>query len=80
MAGKKFVILLLLAVFVLGGCAQVGPVGEDGRPLIVKKGTIRTFLCETTPFVFKGRLYRFEAIRAGFINDRVESPPKGNTL
>ncbi|MDP6054897.1 MAG: hypothetical protein QF879_21365, partial [Candidatus Latescibacteria bacterium] len=44
--------------------------------MIVKKGTIRTFLCETTPFVFKGRLYRFEAIRAGFINDRVESPDK----
>ena len=29
-------------------------------PLIVKKGTIDLDLCETTPFVFKGKLYRLD--------------------
>ncbi len=31
-----------------------------GRPVIVKKGTIDVDLCESTPFVFKGKLYRLE--------------------
>lgn len=30
------------------------------RPRIVKKGTVDLDLCETTPLVFKGRLYRME--------------------
>src|SRR6187399_2590416 len=29
-------------------------------PVIVKKGTVDLDLCETSPFVFKGKLYRLE--------------------
>src|SRR6478735_7944656 len=29
-------------------------------PVVVKKGTIDLDLCETSPFVFKGKLYRLE--------------------
>jgi hypothetical protein len=35
------------------------------RPIIVKKGTIDLDLCETTPFVFHGKLYRLEWFRSG---------------
>lgn len=40
-----------------------GPVDEEGRPLIVKTGTIDCDLVETTPVVFHGRVYRFEYVR-----------------
>ena len=36
------------------------------RPRIVKLGTIDCDLVETTPVVFRGRLYRFEYVRAGY--------------
>lgn len=35
-------------------------------PKIKKKGTIDIDTVETTPLVFKGKLYRFESIRAGY--------------
>jgi hypothetical protein len=37
------------------------------RPVIMKKGTIDLDLCETTPFVFKGSVYRLEWFRSGSI-------------
>ncbi len=37
------------------------------RPVIVKKGAIDQDLCETTPFVFHGTLYRLEWFRSGSI-------------
>ncbi|MCL5097707.1 MAG: alpha-L-fucosidase, partial [Candidatus Omnitrophica bacterium] len=43
-----------------------GPVDEFGRPKIVKLGTIDCGLVETTPVVFKGRLYRFEYVRQNY--------------
>ena len=36
------------------------------RPLIVKLGTIDVDLVETTPVVFKGKLYRYEYVRKGY--------------
>src|SRR3990172_6618118 len=36
------------------------------RPPIVKLGTIDVDLVETTPVVFKGRLYRFEYVRHNY--------------
>lgn len=62
---------LLLAALCLGplvGCAAdtsaaalaAGPVTEDGRPLVKKFGTVGIDLCETSPFVFKGKLYRLD--------------------
>jgi hypothetical protein len=42
------------------------------RPAITKKGTIDQDLCETTPFVFQGRVYRLEWFRKGSILRVVE--------
>ena len=46
--------------------ASSGPVDDAGRPLIRKLGTIDCDLVETSPVVFKGRLYRFEYVREGY--------------
>ncbi len=52
---------LAAAPLTLTGCAASPlPVAADGRPLITKLGTIDLDLCETSPFVFKGKLYRLE--------------------
>jgi hypothetical protein len=37
------------------------------RPAIMKKGSIDLDLCETTPFVFQGKVYRLEWFRSGSI-------------
>ncbi len=42
---------------------QKMPKDADGRPLVKKLGTIECDMVETTPIVFKGRLYRFEYVR-----------------
>jgi len=39
------------------------PTDADGRPLIRKLGTIDCDMVETTPIVWKGKLYRFEYVR-----------------
>jgi hypothetical protein len=57
--------LLLISEWV-GVAAQPALVDEAGRPRIIKKGTIDCDLVETTPIVFKGRLYRFEWVRKGY--------------
>ena len=44
------------------------------KPRIIKLGTIDLDLVETTPVVFKGKLYRFEYVRAGYwANDTGDS-------
>ena len=44
------------------------------KPRITKLGTIDLDLVETTPVVFKGKLYRFEYVRAGYwANDTGDS-------
>ena len=48
-----------------------GPVDGDGRPLIVKLGTIDCDLVETTPVVFNGRLYRCEWVRTSYAGNRL---------
>ena len=47
------------------------PVDDAGRPRIVKLGTIDCDLVETTPVVFKKRLYRFEWVRKGYWNNKL---------
>jgi pimeloyl-ACP methyl ester carboxylesterase len=47
-----------------------GPLDVGNRPLIRKLGTIDLDLVETTPLVFKGRLYRFEWVREGYWNNQ----------
>lgn len=47
-----------------------GPVDVAGRPLIQKLGTVDLDLVETTPVVIKGRLWRFEWVRAEYWDNR----------
>lgn len=42
-----------------------GPVDTAGRPLIRKLGTIDLDMVESTPIVFRGKLWRFEWVRQG---------------
>ena len=42
------------------------PTDDEGRPLIIKSGTIDSDLVETTPIVFKNKVYRFEYVRQGY--------------
>ena len=57
---------LIIAAFVMAGAAFAEDAPAAARsllpapPVIVKKGTIDLDLCETSPFVFKGKLYRLE--------------------
>jgi hypothetical protein len=44
--------------------ASGGP-GRQAKPVIQKRGTIDLDLVETTPFVFEGKVYRLEWMRAG---------------
>lgn len=66
--------LLLLSVVFAGSAAPPqfpgerpggGPIDAQGRPLIRKLGTIDLDLVETTPVVFRDRLWRFEWVRQG---------------
>jgi len=50
----------------LPSCASRGPVDAEGRPKIVKLGTIDCDVVETTPVVFQGKLYRFEYVRSNY--------------
>jgi len=47
-----------------------GPMDANERPLIRKSGTIDLDLVETTPVVFKDRLYRLEWVREGYWNNQ----------
>jgi hypothetical protein len=47
--------------------APVPPVDAVGRPLIRKLGTVDCNMVETTPFVFKNRLYRVEWVRENHV-------------
>ena len=60
------------SVALLAACPLIAaPIDAEGRPLIVKLGTIDTDIVEATPIVFKGKVYRFEWIRKSY---------HGNTL
>ncbi len=60
--------ILLLGTLALSWSSGIGVVaGAEARhPLIKKLGTIDCDLVETTPIVFKGRLYRFESVRENY--------------
>jgi hypothetical protein len=55
-----------LIIFLFSSCTNTPPKNEIKRPLIEKIGTIDCDLVETTPVVFKGKLYRFEYVREGY--------------
>jgi alpha-L-fucosidase len=54
------------AAFLPGDGQSNNVVREAKRPAIRKLGTIDCDLVETTPVVFRGKLYRFEWVRAGY--------------
>ena len=60
------VLTLFLIVFLFLSCTDKPSKNEMKRPLIKKIGTIDCDLVETTPVVFKGKLYRFEYVREGY--------------
>ena len=63
--------ICLLTLVVLSSCSNTRPpAGADVRPLIVKAGTIDCDMVETTPVVFKNRVYRFEYVRAGYWDNK----------
>jgi len=56
-----------LVFFVLGVAALNSSGAESGkRPIIKKLGTLDLLMVETTPVVFKDRLYRFEYVRDNY--------------
>ncbi len=63
--------IIVLAWTMLLSTVVAGPVDSEGRPLIRKLGTIDCDLVETTPIVFRGKLYRSEWVRTSY---------KGNEL
>lgn len=67
MKTQKINLLALLILIFFGGCSSKRPASNtDGRPLIIKSGTIDVDLVETTPVVFQDRVYRFEYVRKGY--------------
>jgi len=50
--------------------AGVSGAAEKEKPFIKKLGTIDLDLVETSPVVFKNRLYRFEYVRPGYWNNK----------
>jgi hypothetical protein len=64
-------LIILTGIALLSSCSQSkGPTDDAGRPKIVKAGTIDCDMVETTPIVFKDRVYRFEYVRAGYWNNK----------
>jgi hypothetical protein len=63
--------IVLVSITALSSCSnRKAPTDAEGRPLIVKTGTIDCDLVETTPVVFKNKVYRFEYVRAGYWNNK----------
>jgi len=68
-------LFILIETITLFSCSpNQSPTDAKGRPLIEKIGTIDCDLVETTPVVFKNKLYRFEYVRTEYWNN-----PTGNS-
>ena len=69
---KKLYMYIWASLIIFSSCSveQSPPIDIDGRPLIIKKGTIDVDLVETTPIVFKDKVYRFEYVRKGYWNNQ----------
>jgi hypothetical protein len=71
---KPILLLFLLSAITFLACSTRQPATDaGGRPLIEKIGTIDCDLVETTPVVFKDKVYRFEYVREGYWNNRTGS-------
>lgn len=67
----KLSLFIAFSILIFSNCTSIEnpPIDIDGRPLIVKLGTIDVDLVETTPVVFNGKAYRFEYVRKGYWNN-----------
>lgn len=65
------IILFIFFTLILSACSTKQPPKSNGeKPLIVKYGTIDVDLVETSPIVFKGKVYRYQYIRAGYWDNK----------
>ncbi len=68
---KLSIMRILVVITIFFGCTvKQSSTDVDGRPLIIKFGTIDVDLVETTPIVFKNKVYRFEYVRKGYWNNK----------
>jgi hypothetical protein len=64
-------LLGVLCLLILSACAGTNSRTESGKKsMIVKLGTIDCDLVETTPIVFKGKIYRFEYVRERYWDNK----------
>ena len=72
MRKQKFLhFFLLISIIALSSCKHTkAPTDAEGRPLIIKSGTIDCDMVETTPVVFNHKVYRFEYVRAGYWDNK----------
>jgi hypothetical protein len=68
--GRLVQTTLFLASALVAGLSPVARVEDAKRPTIKKLGTLDLLMVETTPVVFKDRLYRFEYVRANYHANR----------
>ncbi|MEI6678608.1 MAG: hypothetical protein WCL21_08375 [Mariniphaga sp.] len=62
-----FRLILIISVLIFFACStNHPPTDKEGRPLIEKTGTIDCDMVETTPVVFKDKVYRFEYVRTNY--------------
>lgn len=68
---NKINLLSLFIVLFICSCSnKQAATDAEGRPLIIKSGTIDVDLVETTPVVFKNKVYRYEYVRSGYWNNK----------
>ena len=68
---KIFRLLLLISMLTFFAFSIKRPQTDaEGRPMIKKIGTIDCDMVETTPVVFKDKVYRFEYVRANYWNNQ----------
>ena len=63
-------LILICAISIFSCETKQPPTDVQGRPLIEKIGTIDCDMVETTPVVFKDKLYRFEYVRTNYWNNK----------
>ncbi len=69
---KQLCISILISLIFFSACSfkHTAQTDSDGRPLIIKLGTIDVDLVETTPIVIIEKVYRFEYVRKGYKNNK----------
>jgi hypothetical protein len=72
MRKKGFLNFIILIIIIASSSCSPKKAATDaeGRPMIIKSGTIDCDMVETTPVVFKNKVYRFEYVRAGYWNNK----------